>query len=794
MIRVLSSLILTLYLTNCAVYKQLTPEPLPSNQEQQGYTELKKGKNPFKVKEGKQLFINFPAPSDQNYYLVLKIPDKGKLTTSFTAEMGKKNLPGARIKDETHDPQNLSLYAINKGTAGYYWLIDSASSDVMLQLDYRYVPQWRYKFENKHTQYKAILNNNIVERNTYQGIGQGADMDKFIYKPAIDSITRHYASLKAVYDELLAIESIFPSSIINSQDKAYQDYLQLKRSLEDEINFQQNYLATLGFMDIELKTRGNPGQFLNYIDSFNNFFSKKGKLAVNVVKECQRLLTGRLHELVGYYDQRLSGKADIEPFEPELYRIPEFKKLNSLYDTAAVTRPQFFIVQDKFVRGFDEKSIALLAAKNIFRKVTTTISAEGPMPSNGFFDEAMKHLKDLKPSIPAPFDATFDKYMDFASAVAINKDLAMFNAELKKLFMDYRLAGEVVGEVNALKEQKDYSAMLGILKEHKQLSFLVNKYKDLDKMSVEEQSKQISESLQKYSWREAENNLTKLHRDENFLDIDKILPLKKERVLNLEDSLYIKVDNVTRYRVSKFSEEKAGVLENVDSLYNDSVFFPAHDIKFSSGNKNDLIQRKEALIVHLAKLKEFEFPAKAIDLSYKNFLRDPVKDGVLKARAVVTHGKHYKGEDKKIIRMVAECNPWEAKWIVEPTKYRRVFAIPVTTKKHSENTYLCRLNIRIPTEAKFPVYDVNIKLPKEVAEGADQKQWYEKITLNKELLKNEGRFTISAPNSGNNYECQITPVRMNADKSNVLEIYFKHNSFKAFPVSVMAQKPLIKKN
>ena len=101
---------------------------------------------------------------------------------------------------------------------------------------------------------------------------------------------------------------------------------------------------------------------------------------------------------------------------------------------------------------------------------------------------------------------------------------------------------------------------------------------------------------------------------------------------------------------------------------------------------------------------------------------------------------------------------------------------------------------RLLSEAKFPVYDLNIKLPKEVAKDAAASQWYEKITLNKELLKNEGRFTITAPTAANNYECQVGPVRMVKDSDNVLEVRYKHDSFKVFEVSVMAQKPIIKKH
>jgi hypothetical protein len=269
--------------------------------------------------------------------------------------------------------------------------------------------------------------------------------------------------------------------------------------------------------------------------------------------------------------------------------------------------------------------------------------------------------------------------------------------------------------------------------------------------------------------------------------------MKAALVEELEDSLYTKIDRVSRIRITKFLEENINVLENVDSLYSDSVFVPVYDVKFSSGSKKELLQRKADLVAHLQKMRDNEFPAKAITLLYNQFISNPNDNGVFKARAIVAHGKYYKGDDKKIKTRIAECDPMSSKWIVKPADYRRIFALPVTSKKRGVNKYVIRLNVDIPTEAEYPVYDVNIKLPKEIAENAATQQWYETISLNKKLLKSEGRFSITSPSASNDYECQITPVQMNKGKANVLEITFSHPSFKVHPVSIMVQKPLIKK-
>jgi hypothetical protein len=336
--------------------------------------------------------------------------------------------------------------------------------------------------------------------------------------------------------------------------------------------------------------------------------------------------------------------------------------------------------------------------------------------------------------------------------------------------------------------------MLGMLKQKLHLDFLIDKYRPLDKLSIEEQSQQIEAALSNRRWATGEQLLSKLHEDINFLNPAEVYPIKAKIVDELEESIYGQVDKFSRERINKFLEDNISVLENVDSLYSDSVFLPAYKITFSSGSKKDLLQKQNDLIAHLAKTKENEFPAKAVKLLYDQFNANPNNMGVQKARAIVAHGKYYKGDDKKIQQRISECDPWTSKWITKPADYRRVFALPVTDKVRGKNKYVIRMNVSIETDAAFPVYDVNIKLPKDVAENAGTEQWYNAISLNKILLKNEGRFSISAPSATNNYECQITPVQMNKGKGNILEITFEHNSFKVHQVSVMVQKPLIKKN
>ena len=56
----------------------------------------------------------------------------------------------------------------------------------------------------------------MVDRIAYKGIGSTTQLDGLNFGAAIDTVKRHEAALEAVYKELLAIESIFPARIVNS--------------------------------------------------------------------------------------------------------------------------------------------------------------------------------------------------------------------------------------------------------------------------------------------------------------------------------------------------------------------------------------------------------------------------------------------------------------------------------------------------------------------------------------------------------------------------------------------------
>ena len=141
-----SILILSLFLTSCAAFKELEPKPDLSPFER-GYIELKDGKDNFELDAGNKYFIKFPIPLKDRYYLVLTTQEKPFLHSYLTSTFDDGKDPIIPIVDEAISNDSISVYAIDRKVPTFYWVIDEVRRDLVLTLRYRYVPQWRYTFE-----------------------------------------------------------------------------------------------------------------------------------------------------------------------------------------------------------------------------------------------------------------------------------------------------------------------------------------------------------------------------------------------------------------------------------------------------------------------------------------------------------------------------------------------------------------------------------------------------------------------------------------------------------------------
>ena len=776
----------SLYLAGCAAYKELKPDPGVSSVED-GYIEIKDGGDKFELKKDKKYFIKFPAPLQKNFYLVINVDNKDLMQTYLTPYFDDGKGQITKIEDESTDPLKICYYPVDNSVQNFYWVIESVQYDIVLNMDYRYVPQWRYKFETKYAQFQEALTNNTVDRIPYTGLGTTSKLTDFDFGKEVSRTKDMTSNLNQVEKELKDIESIFPTSILNTDDEAYQNYRTLKKQVEDELAFQKDYQVWVDVMNKEKSSRRNATAFDEAVPEILTLFENKNAYDSNILGESKKVLFGRLTELVPYYEKKLADKRDTSPIDLKT------DELEKIYQTAEEPVPGNVSEINKFVTDFNAQAQSLQTTENALDAINESIQNESEMPSNTYFSGIITKVGKLKYNMPRG-SSSFGKYANYACAQKLSADIQSLNYKFNRSLDGYRSADRIVPQLNNFKDNKQYSSMIRLLKQNSELEFLTGTYKSLDKLSLDKQAMEVRTAMNNANWSLAESDLKSLYLDQNFLRPSVIGPQKAQTVNTLDDSLSGRISRISQQRARQFVADNLNTLTNVEALYSSDNFTPVYDMTFSAGGQAALERKKMTLSKDLNYLKEQYFPATAIKKLYADFVKNPENDGVIKARAIAAHGDQYKGDDAQIKTWAAECNPWASKWITKAKDYRKLYALPVNSSQSASNEYVFRLNIRIPSEAKFPTFDINVKLPKEVAKDASSAQWYKSITLNKDPVKNEGYYTITAPSAANDYECQITPLRMHKDEDNILEIRFNNPKFKVYEISVMAQKPIIKKN
>jgi hypothetical protein len=777
----------SLYMMGCAAYKELKPEPKVSSIED-GYIEIKDKDENFELKKDKKYFMKFPAPTGKNFYLVMNVENNDLLDTYLTPffDDGKGDI--VKIADESQDPMGTSYYAVDNSVQNFYWVIESVKYDIFLNMNYRYVPQWRYKFETKYAQFQEVLVNNSVDRTAYEGIGINYNIENFSYTGEIQAVKDRTSNLQQVEKEIKDIESIFPPDIINTTDEAYQNYRNIKTQIEDELKFQKDYLAVLDVLGKERSTRKNTAAFAEAVPEYLSFFEQQDRFPLNVKEEVKRVILGRMPEIIPYYEKNLAAKRDISSIDIKTKDIEKIYSLNNEQVPAKMS--ELF----SFTDSFNKQAGSISAIESELDAIDQSVRSNGQMPSNTYFSNIIAKTSKLKYNLPKAGTSSFGQYRNYACAQMLGSEIGSLTSKINRNLENYRAADRLVPQINAYRDQKQYGSMIRLLNQNSNLDFLADMYSEADQLSLDQQATSIRTAMYNANWQGAEANLKTLHLDTNFLKPTLIGTKKSNLVHTLEDTLTGRISRISKERARSFVEENINTLTNVEALYSNPAFTPVYEMTFSAAGQTELERKKLLLNNDLNYLKEQYFPATAVKKLYSEFVKNPEADGVLKARAIVAHGNQYKGDDKQIKTWTAECDPWASKWITQAKDYRKVFALPINASQGASNEYVVRLNIRIPSDAKFPVYDINIKLPKEIAQDAASEQWYKSITMNKDPIKNEGRYTITAPMASNDYECQVTPVRMQKDQDNILEIHFNNAKYKPFQISVMAQKPIIKKN
>ena len=779
--------VLFLFYFGCAAYKQLKPDPEISFTEN-GYIEITNDKDKFELSEGKKYFIKFPQPEYENTYLVLKSDANSFLNSYLTRAFDDGKGRIIKIGDVSSLQQKMSVYPIDKSVVLYYWVIDTVRQDVLLDFKYRYVPVWRFKFEQKKEESESILNQNKHNRSVYHAIGVTVPAATINYSSERALLLSEQQKLEDIYSSLKEIEQIFPEHIINSSDEAYRNYLTLKQNLEAEIKFQKNYMRALAV----LSSASDPGQtipsFLQQVPEYVSFLSDSSNHQANIITESQKIISARLLQLPVFLESELHNKKDIE-------KIPfDLQSIRQLYLATRQLPPPAIVSQQKFVTVFNQRAELLTSGRQELNKIVSAVENSGSWPADNYYTDRRVQLSKVNFNLPPTDLEPYGTYVSLTCVARLNQSILDFRSVITGQDAKYYRAEQLVAQINLLKNQNNYQDIIRLLRTNHDLPFLLFQYPDIDDLSLTRQKQFIVQSMQRQAWTEAESGIASLSRDNLFINPDKIEPVKNRIVKNYEDSLKATVEILSVGNANTLIDTHTSTVESIDSLYASPALYPVYKLTFTSGSLAELDRKNREIESKMNFLRSEKFPETAITALYREFSQNIQDEGVRKARAVVTHGKYYQGKDQKIKNLVAECDPAAAKWITKPINYRKIFVLPTTSNRSGVNQYLIRINLQIPSEAQFPVFDVNVKLPEEIARRAGSQQWYSEITFNKKVLKNEGRFSITAPTPENNYEVQITPLQVNKTGSNILEIRFTFAALKVFEVSIMAQKPIIKKN
>jgi hypothetical protein len=474
--------------------------------------------------------------------------------------------------------------------------------------------------------------------------------------------------------------------------------------------------------------------------------------------------------------------------ECEARRVEKYGKYK-----CALTLDQKINNATKYIDGLSEEIHGLQLFDAHLSRVSGTSGPTVTWPADSFYTDILGNLDEVKSSLPKNIPARIDPYSDGKMASWANKRVASAGKEVNEQIQRYQKAAQLVPQINAFRAQGTYRPIIRLLSANRSMGFFLAHYPDVDSLSLETQAKRIAGYLEQQAWASVESRLDDLWKDKDYLNLEAIVEKKSLTVRQYEQELFQKVNSTSRVAADTFVKAHETTLKNVPVLYKDSVFLPVYKLTFTSTNQKDLQQRRKQIEDYLAEMKNIRFPEVSIKALYKELTKNSRDQGVEKARAIVDHGKFYKGTEKQVKGLVEECDPTVAKSISKPSEYRKLFMLPTSSKK-GENDYLLRLKLDIPSEAEFPVFDVNLMVPSDLVQQVGDKAWYDEITINKKPIKNEGRFHITAPTSANNYESQITPVQLDKTTSNILEIKLRYPGSKVFEVSVMAQKPILRKN
>ncbi|MCB0280384.1 MAG: hypothetical protein KDD94_12825, partial [Calditrichaeota bacterium] len=733
---------LALIVVSCATFKELEPNP-PINSAENGFIELKNDQELFELNQDKQYFMKLPRPGSKDFYIVFEIANKENYKTYLTRQFDDGKGEIIKIEDLQAQNNQLIVFPVDAQVPSFYWVIDRVFSDKLLNVKYRYVPKWRFTYENESQSLKDKLQKHAIDESVFNGFS-GFDYMGFDYKTTFNSITQKSAAFKEVETKMNEIASLMPADIPKN-DAAVIDYNQLNTRLAGDVKRLSKYAYLLEVFNKFKTTQNSELAFINESSKIVDFLSNKEGYNYDaaIVNEVKKLSKQRLQAVQRYIENDLRNKSTVSPIDYDIDNVANLSQLSAYPNHAQIITMKQFI--DTFNSLLSEMEAANQSLANIERDVSQTVK----WPSNSFYSNVAGKLSDVEDKLKSIDMTKLDPYATYNCVHLIKSSV---NSSLRRISSNrtlYARAALVVAEINTLRPTNQYKAMIDLLQRNSNLTFLRNQYSDLDELSMNQQKAEIDLAMNRGNFAEAETKLRNFYTDQSYLNPTESRPKKNQLVKDSENHFYQQILSQSKNKADSLVNLNYQQYTGVKELYDDAGFRPIYTPTFNSAGPDEASRRMAALQSDLDKVKTITFPEKAVEYLYSSFVKNIRDNGVAKAKSIVVHGDNYKGNNARIWRMVNECDPRRGKQLAKPAEYRKVYSIPVNNEKTGSNEYIVKINLDFQSTAKFPVYEFNIKLPDEVGGNSSKSQWFDYLKMNGKEIKNEGRITIAAPTSAN---------------------------------------------
>jgi hypothetical protein len=778
------SILLSIFLFSCSTFTELKPDPKLSAKEN-GFIELKNQDEYFELQKDEKYVIHFPKAPDDQFYLVIALEQQAGLTYYFTNAFQDGKELGKVFADES-PLDSLVVYPIGNSVPTYFWAIDQVKQDAVLRMTYRYVPAWRFRFENNFAELKSIVADSKLPAEPYTTWAKSPEINLASITALNTENDNRILTLNDVSTKLDGIAKLMPAQL-PKDDAAVKSILELKSELKQELERSFIHQRLLKAYLSLLEAERYPSKFTANAKAVAAALSDE-KLPILVRPDLENRTRVQLNRTQQYIQDTFSKKSDLSPILVDLESLETINsKINSV-DKPALQRSFAALKQFNFLAP---RYTELLGD---YKDVLARPISSSQWPQSTDYAARQAELTTLARSVNALTTTDLQSQQSSPAVKNLKSGIRTLQLNLRNSISDHDKAAPIADEINLLRLKQDYFGIIKLVKNNASVDFLSKHYAHVDRLAIQHEQTKLSKYISEGQYALAEGKLATFSPDYQFIEPANIQSYRKVTISTIEDELYQSVHDKTKTRIDSIIAFHAGDFTGVKDRYESDELKAAYILTYSSKGQVVIDDRNRKISDYVTKRVSIDYPERAIELLYNALIKNQEANGVERAQAVVEHGNRYKGKQASIWNMVNECDPHRGKRLSNAGSYRKLMALPLSLNKSAVNEYMFKVNIVIPSDAKFPAYEMNIKLPPSVATSAKSSQWFEVIRLNGDEIRPEGRISITAPTAANGYEFQITPIQTKKGENNSFEVRFKSSEYRVFNISIMAQEPLIRKH